>query len=177
MIYQDHAMYSHPIAMSGLQTLYEFVSKSDRMEALEEVLVFCDTNSCDGPPYIMSYYVKSDMNYDAIQAEDNTNKDMIAFVACEDTNLILQDLEEIHDRMALYQFDMIQVTRAGVVLLQITFHHRHVGRTASVDIFRYRSHLEQCLSEDQIPSGVASAFAFLFCGIVFGLVLAKWLNL
>lgn len=141
--------------MYSLQTLYTQSPKTVRVDAFLHVLHFRQTRTPSQTP-LLSYTMKGDVDYDVIQAEVAANQDMILFGAVEDTVIVLDALKQVHDHMALKQYDRIEVTRGGVMLLHILQPHRVIDHFARVDVFDYRKELWRCRSIADYESTVCA---------------------
>jgi hypothetical protein len=133
--------------MEYLTNLFMYQTKKIHNDALESCVDFPRTETLlqDKPACFVELFALTPNKYDQIKENVTSDPELISLRAVSDVCMVLCTLKEIHDTLHLDQFDMIQLTRSGVVLLRIVNTSRSVNRSATIEINQYKRKIQQLL--------------------------------
>jgi len=145
--------------MDQLATLISKSTRQIRNDVMCSIVVFPKTSSLD-PDNTVLWVTSCDghVDYDNLIRDVETQPEMIAVGARDDLKLLFKVLKEVHETLALDQFDSINVYRGGVDLVRIKNTTRTVNRSAYIEINEYRRRLQHILHPAQNGDYFASFF-------------------
>ncbi len=99
----------------------------------------------------------------------NSNAELISVSARNDIFVTIDTLATLHEKLALYSFDSIQIYRGGIDLLRIVKKDRNVNRSAYIELNDYRRRLMSILSQKS-NKGELVLLALSILGLVAALI-------
>lgn len=161
--------------MNNFATLFNQASKQLRKDTLCDVIVFPKTESLDGDRPLATFDYDGTPNWDSILIDIQSHPELIAFSFREDLqeylHLICCVLKEVQDDLHLNQFDSLRIYQNGVNLLCLLNKSRKVGRSAYIEINKYRQYLHQRLFPETNRDYYALVVTALLAAVIGALVI------
>jgi hypothetical protein len=129
-----------------LSELKSTLSRDEVCEAVAECIVYAKTDTESTPVYVSNLLPKLSLDSNAfccLKEEISNHTDLIKMRAVDDLVEILDAIQPTVEILHLDLYDMLQITRGGVVLLNVCTESNHTGTMACIDIYNLRQQIHQ----------------------------------